>query len=137
MTEPTLYQEVAVGPIRIFDLASQQARWLTARQAAIATNVANANTPGFAAGDVAPFDDVVNDASIRMAATNPGHIGIDPLAPDQVAIKDASAWETTQSGNSVSLENEMMKAGEVNRAFSLNMGIVKAFDQMLSASVKG
>jgi len=126
-----------VGPIRIFDLASQQARWLTARQAAIATNVANANTPGFAAGDVAPFDDVVNDASIRMAATNPGHIGIDPLAPDQVAIKDASAWETTQSGNSVSLENEMMKAGEVNRAFSLNMGIVKAFDQMLSASVKG
>lgn len=126
-----------MGPIHLFDLASQQARWLTVRQAAVATNVANANTPGFTAGDVVPFEDVFNDSSIRMAATNPGHIGVDPLASEQLATKDGAAWETTHSGNSVSLENEMMKAGEVNRSFSLNRSIVKAFNQMLMASVKG
>ena len=31
----------------------------------------------------------------------------------------------------------MMKAGEVNRSFSLNTSIVKAFHQMLMSSVKG
>jgi len=130
-------QVVVMGPIHLFDLASQEARWLTVRQAAIASNVANANTPGFSAVDVVPFEDVFNDASIRMAATDAGHLGADPLAPDQVAVRDAAAWETTQSGNSVSLENEMMKAGEVNRSFSLNTSIVRAFHQMLMASVKG
>lgn len=125
-----------MGPIQLFDLASQQTRWLTVRQAAVASNVSNANTPGYAAIDVTPFEDVFNDASIRMAATNPGHLGVDPLGAEQVAVKDAAAWETTHSGNSVSLENEMMKAGEVNRSFSLNSGIVKAFHQMLMASVK-
>ncbi len=126
-----------MGPIHLFDLASQQARWLTVRQTAIATNVSNANTPGFTAGDVVPFEDVFNDESIRMAATSPGHIGVDPLAPDQAVIKDAASWETTHSGNSVSLENEMMKAGQVNRSFSLNTSIVKAFNRMLMASLKG
>jgi flagellar basal-body rod protein FlgB len=124
-------------PIHLFDLASQQARWLTVRQAAVASYVSNANTPGYKATDVVPFEDVFNDASIRMAATDPGHIGVDPLAPEQVSVTDAAAWETTQSGNSVSLENEMMKAGEVNRSFSLNTSIVKAFHQMLMSSVKG
>ncbi len=124
-------------PIHLFDLASQQARWLTVRQQTIASNVANANTPGYKASDVVPFEEVFDDASIRMAATNPGHIGVDPLAADQVSVADAAAWETTQSGNSVSLENEMLKAGEVNRSFSLNTSVVKAFHQMLMNSVKG
>ncbi len=126
-----------MGPIHLFDLAFQEARWLTARQTTVATNVSNANTPGFTANDVAPFEDVFNDTSVRMAATNPGHIGVDPLDLEQVAMKDGSAWETTHSGNSVSLENEMMKAGQINRSFSLNTSIVKAFQQMLMASVKG
>lgn len=126
-----------MGPIHLFDLCSQQARWLAARQASIAENIANANTPGFKAGDIAPFEDVFNNASLRMAATNPGHIGLDPLAPETSSIKDSHAWETSHSGNSVSLEREMMKAGEINRVYSLNTSIVKAFAQMFMASVKG
>lgn len=126
-----------MGPVHLFDLASQQARWLSVRQAAVASNVANASTPGYAATDVVPFADVFNDASIRMAATSPGHLGVDPLAPEQVAVSDAAAWEKTHSGNSVSLENEMMKAGEVNRAYALNTSVVKAFHQMLMTAVKG
>ena len=34
------------------------------------------------------------------------------------------------SGNSVSLENELLDAGEVHRAFELNTAIVKAFNHM-------
>ena len=43
-------------PVNLFDLATQQARWLSVRQTAIAGNIANANTPGYARHDVEPFE---------------------------------------------------------------------------------
>ncbi|WP_395664971.1 flagellar basal body rod protein FlgB [Methylocella sp.] len=126
-----------MGPIHLFDLASQQARWLSVRQSLVATNVANANTPGFSARETLPFQDVFDDASVRLAATNAGHLGVDPMSFEQTQTEDGARWETTHSGNTVSLENEMMKAGEISRAFSLNASVVKAFHQMLMTSVKG
>jgi flagellar basal-body rod protein FlgB len=43
----------------------------------------------------------------------------------------------THSGNSVSLEQEMIKGGEVSGAFRLNTSILKAFHRMILASSKG
>ena len=37
----------------------------------------------------------------------------------------------------MSLDKELIKAGEVARDFSLNTGIVKSFHRMWMASVKG
>ena len=39
--------------------------------------------------------------------------------------------------NNVVLENELMDAGEVRRAFELNAGIVKAFNRMTMLVSKG
>jgi flagellar basal-body rod protein FlgB len=126
-----------MGPVHLFELASQQARWLSARQVAVAENIANANTPGYKAGDVPPFEAVFNDSSLTMTATNPSHLGADPATADGVQVKEASTWEVTHSGNSVSLEQELLKSGEVTSAHSLNRSIVKAFNQMLMTSLKG
>ena len=41
------------------------------------------------------------------------------------------------SDNNVVLENELMDAGEVRRAFELNTGIVKAFNRMTLLVSKG
>ncbi len=124
-------------PIHLFDLASRQIQWLSVRQAVVAQNVSNASTPGYAARDVAAFQDVMDDSSLTMAATNPGHLGLDPLDIQTVATKEAPSWETSYSGNSVSIEQEMIKANDVNRAYSLNTSVVKAFDQMLMSTLKG
>jgi flagellar basal-body rod protein FlgB len=126
-----------VGPVHLFDLASQQARWLGVRQMIVAENVANANTPGFKSSDVTPFEDVYNNTELTMTATHSGHIGADQSELDAVAIREQNPWEITHSGNSVSIEQEMIKAGEVNRAYSMNTSIRKAFHQMLMTSLKG
>jgi flagellar basal-body rod protein FlgB len=126
-----------VQPIYLLDLASQQERWLTVRQAVVAQNIANANTPGYTGMDVGNFEDVFDGAQLNLVSTNPAHLGIDPLDPGSAAEKESSPWEVTHSRNSVSLEQEMLKAGSVNRDYSLNTSVVKAFNQMLSASVKG
>jgi flagellar basal-body rod protein FlgB len=114
-----------------------QARWLAVRQATVAQNVANANTPGYAALDVTPFKDVYDNYQVTMASTNPAHFGGDTMDMSSISSKDTDPWEITHSGNSVGVEQQMLKANEVNRGYSLNTAIVKAFNQMMSASLKG
>ncbi len=127
-----------MGVVHLFDLASQQARWLSARHIAIASNIANVNTPGYKAADVAPFETVFNDSNATLTTTNPLHIGADPLSAEALtATGEGRPWEVSHSGNSVSLEQEMLKSGEVMSAFSLNRAVTKAFNQMLMTSLKG
>jgi flagellar basal-body rod protein FlgB len=126
-----------VTPIHLFDIASQQARWLSTRQATVATNIANVNTPGFTARDIRPFQDILDRTQLTMVSTNALHISGGPPDLRATTTRATDPWETTQSGNTVSLEQEMMKAGDVGRAYSLNTNIVKAFNSMLLASVKG
>lgn len=126
-----------MGPVHLFDLASQQARWLAARHVAVAENIANANTPGYKAADVAPFEAVLDSTDLTMAATNPAHIGADPGALDSIPRKESQAWEISHSGNTVSLDQELLKSGEVGTASTLNRAVVKVFNQMLMTSLKG
>jgi flagellar basal-body rod protein FlgB len=117
-------------PVSLFELASQQARWLSVRQAAVAGNVANINTPGYQAVDVQPFQDLVSDGKLTVASTQPGHISFGATGDDfGLAPDDSSAVST--SGNSVSVEDELVKAGEVRRGIELNTAVVKAFHRMV------
>jgi flagellar basal-body rod protein FlgB len=125
-----------VQPLALFSLASQQAGWLSTRQATIASNVANANTPGYRAQDVQPFSAVLSHLQLPMATSAPGHIQPASLAGDRTKVKTSDSWDVVHSGNSVNLEQEMMKAGDVNRAHALNVNIVRSFHQMLINAVK-
>lgn len=125
------------SPVYLFGLASRQANWLAARQTTISGNIANANTPGYRAKDVEPFADVLDKTKLAMAATDNGHIGFDASRPESMKVKKADTWDTVHSRNSVSLEQELIKAGEVDRQHSLNTSIVKAFHRMLMSTVRG
>lgn len=129
--------EFALEPIHLFDLAAKQARWLSMSQAVIAANVSNANTPEFKAQTVQPFADVLERTQLQLASTNAAHLDLNPADQQAVAVKPENPWETTESGNSVSIEQEMIKAGDVNRSFALNTNLVRAFHGMLMESVKG
>jgi flagellar basal-body rod protein FlgB len=52
------------------------------------------------------------------------------------AIENGKDIKVSASGNSVSVERELIKADEVNRAYALNTNVVKAFHKMLLMSVK-
>lgn len=123
--------------IHLFDLASRQAEWLSVRQTAVAGNVANANTPSFKARDVEPFKDVLEQAQLTMAATNPRHLEVNASGIAATELRKDAVTEQNHSKNTVSLEAEMVKSGEINRQFALNTSIVKAFHRMMLSSVKG
>lgn len=118
-------------PVNLFELATHQSRWLSVRQSAIAGNVANANTPGYKTQDVEPFEKVLGRTGVRMAATSPLHLaGNAPVGADPAIRQDGSDIAVMPSGNNVRLEDELLKAGEVRRAFELNTSIVRAFHRM-------
>ncbi len=125
-----------VGPLYLFELASSQARYLELRQSTIATNVANANTPGFKARDVEPFNKVLDGTPVRLATTSPSHMQLSPAETDTRAIAKKDSWEVVHSGNSVSIEQEMIKGSDVSRDYSMNSAVVRSFHRMLLSSAK-
>ena len=92
------------------EMAAVQARWLSMRQEAVATNVANASLPGFRAHAAPSFTAVLDDAS--------GGTAIDP------------ARAVLPSGNTVDLARQMIEGEAVSRAHSLNAAITGAFHRM-------
>ncbi|MDX2264363.1 MAG: flagellar basal body protein [Hyphomicrobiales bacterium] len=123
-------------PVSIFKLTSEHARWLSQRQGVIAENVANANTPGYKASDLSPFEAAAANAQLRLAATQPGH-----LRPSGHAAREAETAATggpqSETGNTVDLQSEMLKLGETGSAFALNRAAAKAFHRLALASMRG
>ena len=125
-----------MGPVYLFDLAARHAQWLAVRQSAIAGNVANANTPSYQAKDVKPFEEIVDKTQLAMAASDPRHIQTAAIDIAAATGRGPSGRGLSPSGNSVSLEQEMIEAGEVSRDFALNTSVVKSFHRMLMSCVR-
>lgn len=122
--------------IDLFGVAFQQAQWLSVRQTAIAENIANANTPGYRAVDVESFETVLQKTGLDLNLTTPGHMATGMSGVRPPAVEHNKDIKVSASGNSVSVERELIKAEEVNRAYALNTNVVKAFHKMLLMSVK-
>jgi flagellar basal-body rod protein FlgB len=125
-----------VSQIYFLQLASQQAKWLSARQTIVASNISNADTPGYKAMDIAPFTDVLNKTQIAMATTNPMDLAPENADFSSAREVESDSWDTTVSGNSVNLEQELIKEGDINRSYQMNTSLKRVFNQMLLATLK-
>lgn len=123
-------------PIQLFELASRQAQWLTVRQNVVAGNIANANTPHYRAKDVQPFENVLQNTGIQMAATHRAHFTESPEAAHVTEVSALDDVAVQQSGNTVALEEELMKTGAIKRDYELNAGLVKSFHRMILMTVR-
>ena len=73
----------------------------------------------------------------EMTATNAKHLSLgDTRRTSSAPVAEQTEWETMHSGNSVSLEQELIKAGEINRSYRLNTSVVKSFHRMMLNSMK-
>lgn len=126
-----------MSALNIFSVASRHSEWLSVRRSTIASNVANVNTPGYRARDVHPFStELQSAATARPASTHRQHIPV--TVPTSLAsdLQEASTVEVYHSGNTVNLDQEMLKVGELAREQALNAGVVRAFHRMVLASAK-
>jgi flagellar basal-body rod protein FlgB len=136
---------MALGDLPIIGMMKQRMHWLSARQQVLAQNVANADTPGYTAQDLKPLDfgALVKRNSRVMApvATQAGHIG-SPAVGSGLNIRPGEArggevikkpdFETSPTGNSVVLEDQMIKVAAtqmdyqtVTGLYSKSLGLIK------------
>ncbi len=123
----------------LYAMITQRMGWLTERQRVIAENVANADTPGYQARDLRALDFGRMLSSLRQrlapAQTSGSHIAPAPSSSGGPPRDRAQAFETTLSGNSVSLEREMTKAADSAVDYQLVTNIYRRQLNMLRTVV--
>ena len=121
--------------IEIFQMATGMARHAAMRQALVARNIANADTPGYRARDLPSFAETYRTApQLALETRRPGHMR--PPAPaggfGAVEIADDPA---SPNGNTVSLEMEMVRAADIRRQHELALSIYASSLNILRSSI--
>lgn len=108
---------MAITDVPILSMLRTKMSWSQERQKVLAQNVANSDTPNYRGRDlVAPKFEDPNAVTARpvdqvtLAATVPGHIGGGfSLSGASKYATAKEGYEVRPGGNSVNLEDEMMK----------------------------
>ncbi|MHA1127984.1 MAG: FlgB family protein [Alphaproteobacteria bacterium] len=111
--------------IGILNMAQGLAAHASARQTVISENIANADTPDYKARDTATFAETYKD-SVRVRNERPAREGHLPLnIPNSAAqiSEDAAFAAESPNGNTVSLEDQMVRAADVRYQHDLALGI--------------
>lgn len=112
--------------LSIFQMSAAMATHAGQKQAIVAQNVANADTPGYVARDIPEFKTLVAPARdggqqratrARHLNGNPGEFGA--TRPLETRL------EATPNGNQVSLESEMLKSVSAKRQHDRALAIYK------------
>ena len=118
--------------LEILQMARGMVDQASARHSVIAQNIAQADTPGYHARDIASFADSYSRASgTSMRATRPQHLSVSSGASHEMKSFQTDD-PVSPNGNSVSLETEMVKASQVQiqhelalSIFSTSLGILR------------
>jgi len=121
--------------LELFQTAGEMARHAGARQAVVARNIANADTPGFKAQEIAPFTEVYRaDGQMTLRATRDGHLTGAATTPATAQVA-TSTTAPSPNGNTVSIEEEMMNAIAVGREHSRALAIYQHAMTVLRTSL--
>ena len=105
--------------LTILQTAGALSRYAALRHQVIAKNVANADTPGYRAKDLPSFADLVRREGAAAAAR--------PRPVDTLGA-------ASPNGNTVSLEDQMMRASEATRASEVAAMVFKKTIELLRAA---
>lgn len=119
-------------------LLQKVADYRVARQEVVASNIANAETPGYVAGEV-PFEAFLSraesGASAGPAVTHPRHIGSAPGAGPDTPPLESEGDPVRVDGNNVVLEKEMAKSAENTVGYMTAMTLIARKLRMIRTAI--
>ncbi len=102
---------MTIGEMPLFAMLKTRMKWQSQRQNILAENVANSDLPGYKARDLTELKFDV-PTSLGPQVTNANHISTGSSGQADLFSRNSPIFEITPSGNSVSLEDEMIKVGQ-------------------------
>ena len=121
--------------LNLFQVSGAMAEHAGRRQAVVATNVANADTPRFQAMQMPSFQALyAKDTFGAMRATRSGHVGegANGRLRTEVMVQNS---EPSPNGNTVSIEDEMLSAVDIAREHNRALAIYRHGMTILRASI--
>jgi flagellar basal-body rod protein FlgB len=121
-----------LGNLPLFSAISRKMNWLSERQKLLAQNVANVDTPKYKAVDLRPLDfrselaQAQGQGQLQLASTSANHLpapAADLGSDDTATVKETD--ERDINGNTVSIEDEMMKVSETTTDYELITNLYK------------
>jgi len=121
----------------LFDLAEQRLAWTDRRQAVLAQNIANLNTPGWQAKDLRPFAQALVATTVpALARTDPGHLaGTQDTAAQALLVQQSGPRQP--DGNAVSLDEQLTKVADTATAQQIATTLYKKYLAMFSMALGG
>ena len=121
--------------IELMSIARAMTDHAAKRQTVVARNVANADTPGYAARDLEPFEDSYrNQHAPELRRTRTGHIDATVWTADERREFSVDG-PASPNGNNVSLEEEMLRAAETKKQHELSLGIYRSALDLMRTSL--
>lgn len=123
--------------LNILKMASQLAAHSSARQVVITENIAQADTPGYRARDIADFETTMQAASqpFQARATRPGHLDMSDGAGNYEVREISVFGAESPNGNTVSLEDQIMRAADVRANHDLALGVYQKSMEIMRTAV--
>jgi flagellar basal-body rod protein FlgB len=119
--------------LNLFQTAHAMARHAGQRQALVARNMANADTPNYQPSDLTPFAAQVN-SGVGMKATRAQHLNAgDQIGSAQIVKLNSDAL--SPNGNGISVEEEMLRAVDVKRQHDRALAIYRHTLTVLRSSL--
>jgi flagellar basal-body rod protein FlgB len=121
--------------IETLRMASEMALHAAGRQAVVAANVANADTPGYRAGDLRSFAETYRaGGTLDLRTTRRDHVQTSATEGIAATVPDRRA-EPSPNGNTVSLETELVRSASAKRQHDVSLAIYKSSLDILRASL--
>ncbi|MGF1455568.1 MAG: hypothetical protein ACFB6R_09350 [Alphaproteobacteria bacterium] len=131
---------MAFEGVPLMGMIKRKMEWLGARQQVLARNVAHADTPGYRAQDLKrpDFQRLMAGESeaLPMRRSAADHMASAPSA-GRFAPERVGAWETVPDGNSVTVEEQMLKVTETVGEYRLATNIYSKSVNLLRTAIGG
>ena len=127
---------MAITDLPLFSMLRTRMHWHQERQRLLAENVSNADTPKFRPSDLAPpqFDNRQTMVSpIGLSRTETSHIAGSAAGGSRFQHARLGGYDIRPSGNSVNLEDEMLKVAsnqmdyqQATTIYARSLSLIKA-----------
>jgi flagellar basal-body rod protein FlgB len=118
---------------------TERMAWLGAREKVLAQNIANSDTPNYQPKDVVPldFEDHLQKlAPVEPQRTDPHHlVGTVPPKDPIDSKKQKKTYETAPAGNSVVIEEQMMKLSQTQADYNAMVNLYRKHLDMLKTAI--
>jgi flagellar basal-body rod protein FlgB len=121
----------------LISMIADKMKYLNQRQSVLAENVANANTPGYQAKDLAPMSFGNALQQVSMTTTDPRDLVPPGMSGVNAKTVNTASFETLPTGNSVDLEQQMMQVSETSVNYQLMTSIYHQVTGWFRIAVKG